>query len=731
MSTTLNTRIQYKYDTEKNWNSSSFISLAGELYVYSVDENYDYTRLKVGDGVHTVAELPFAEVGIEEADLIPISVPSTRDILTYNGEIQTPTWMGYNSTKITMSGQTNATDAGSYTVTFTPNDGYCWEDGSVEDKSIIWTIGKVVPNIKIRLEDGNTYNPESVTLKIPQNGIDSYYYFDIIVNPFIEMQEVWQVTNNNDSYAEFNIEASDTSDGIIPYFVSGWNIGSSTINITIPGTNNWDAASVTVNYTVTENVSSVLNDCSWETISNVAKAGKASNYWNIGDLKAVEVQYWALPTNVSVSGRDDAASTTLNGGTYYVQIIGFNHESTNTIDFQMFSDSSGTPMCMYSYGCYGWTVDDVFSDIDNYYWFNWYEDQHSVLSPASGMRTESWGDSIEGNWLTIYNRCLDGSINNYPYNTDGRLMNKLPSDLTSVMVAMNNLKYFDCAYGGIGTYNDYSFSCSVGLSYRYGGYYLTFPSVTEIWGSFMFEAVDFVGGSPQYEYYSSGNSKERKPAPNGHTHTGYESPYMYWTRDHIENYIYEGTAQGTDSMFLISSDPYNVQTVDRIYAIAPIFRVGGGTNTSTPDEENTTPETACEHTTSTINDDCELVCSSCGKVLSTGHHDWQPTGASISATCTTDGFVDNVCSRCGATESYEVAAYEHDYIHGIVHIEKYPTCVTEGLQRTYCANGCGEYIDEKTIPATGEHNTTQAFDPSYGIYTYCTVCGASTKNGTL
>ena len=65
----LNTRIQLKYDTLSNWNSSTFKLKAGELAIVTVGEmkdgstheNAQYPVLfKVGTGKHTFSELPFA-----------------------------------------------------------------------------------------------------------------------------------------------------------------------------------------------------------------------------------------------------------------------------------------------------------------------------------------------------------------------------------------------------------------------------------------------------------------------------------------------------------------------------------------------------------------------------------------------------------------------------------------------------------------------------------------------
>ena len=56
----LNTRIQLKNDTEANWNlKTSFIPKIGETIIYNPDSNYNYSRIKIGDGKTTLANLPF------------------------------------------------------------------------------------------------------------------------------------------------------------------------------------------------------------------------------------------------------------------------------------------------------------------------------------------------------------------------------------------------------------------------------------------------------------------------------------------------------------------------------------------------------------------------------------------------------------------------------------------------------------------------------------------------
>lgn len=56
-----NVRIVHKHDTEENWlKATNFIPKQGELIIYDVDNNYNYERMKIGDGKTLVNDLPFS-----------------------------------------------------------------------------------------------------------------------------------------------------------------------------------------------------------------------------------------------------------------------------------------------------------------------------------------------------------------------------------------------------------------------------------------------------------------------------------------------------------------------------------------------------------------------------------------------------------------------------------------------------------------------------------------------
>lgn len=58
-----NIRVINKHDTEANWQKATgFTPKQGELIVYDIDSTYSYERIKIGDGVRNVNNLPFTVV---------------------------------------------------------------------------------------------------------------------------------------------------------------------------------------------------------------------------------------------------------------------------------------------------------------------------------------------------------------------------------------------------------------------------------------------------------------------------------------------------------------------------------------------------------------------------------------------------------------------------------------------------------------------------------------------
>ena len=74
-------------------------------------------------------------------------LPAVSGTLTFDGTEQSPTFIGYDPDKMTLGGDTAATEPGDYAATFTPTANYQWADGSTGAKSVTWTIANVVVTI--------------------------------------------------------------------------------------------------------------------------------------------------------------------------------------------------------------------------------------------------------------------------------------------------------------------------------------------------------------------------------------------------------------------------------------------------------------------------------------------------------------------------------------------------------------------------------------------------------
>lgn len=70
------------------------------------------------------------------------AVPSQNGAMTYNGSEQSPVWNGYDPEKLTIGGTTSGTNAGEYSATFTPKEGFKWADDTTDAKTVTWVIGR-------------------------------------------------------------------------------------------------------------------------------------------------------------------------------------------------------------------------------------------------------------------------------------------------------------------------------------------------------------------------------------------------------------------------------------------------------------------------------------------------------------------------------------------------------------------------------------------------------------
>ena len=368
------------------------------------------------------------------ANRITISTtPSQSGTLTYTGNSQTPSWSNYSTTQLTIGGTTSGTNAGSYNATFTPKTDYRWSDGTTTAKTVAWSIGKAAGSL--------TLSASSVTLNASTTSTTV------------------TVTRAGDG----TITATSDATSIATVSVSGNTLtiksvndttGTATITVKVAAGTNHNAPSnktiaVTAQFLPDKKT---LENTTWEELSQIAKAGKVADYMTSGGGS------WAI---------GDTKSMSFNGTTYYVQLIGTEHDTPSdtsaygqskaglTFQFGVANDSSKNGM-------------------------------YATTYPMNSSNTNS------GGWTSCVMRST----------TMGTMKGYLPTELQNVLVAVNKLTSAGSQSSTINTTSDELFLLSE----------------IEIFGS---TTYSFAGEGTQYAFYSAGNSKVRYRSG---------SSYYWWER---------------------------------------------------------------------------------------------------------------------------------------------------------------------------------------------------------
>ncbi len=433
------------------------------------------------------------------------NVPSQSGSLTYNGGAQSPTWSNYNTTYMTIGGTTSGTNAGSYSATFTPTTDYRWSDGTTTAKTVSWSIGKATGTL--------TVSPNSIELS-PSN-----------------LSDTFTIGGNHDG----TISVVSNNTGIATVSRSGNTVTVNNVNQTTGNTTITVSCTAGTNYTAPSSqsvtveakfVSSVLNENDWSVIKSVADASQGANYWAVGDRKAVTV--------------NGTVGTQAINGTYYVYILGFDHNSSREgtgITFGTFKTalSGGTDICL---------VDSHYNDYSTggQKWFNM---NHSSNTNSGGWKGCDLRYDVLGSTNSNNN---DAGTTTATSPVSGTLMAALPSDLRAVMKPMNI--YTDNTGGGSNTASYVTKSVD----------YLPLLAEYEIFGTRSYANSAEQNYQAQYQYYKNGNSKVK------YRHSSTSSPAYWWERSPYYHNSYAFCSVYTNG----SASCYNA---GYSFGLAPAFRV--------------------------------------------------------------------------------------------------------------------------------------------------------------
>lgn len=413
------------------------------------------------------------------------TVPSQSGTLTYSGSAQSPSWNNYDSTKMTLS-VTAQTNAGTYSASFTPKDDYMWSDGTTTAKNVNWTIGKASGSLSL--------SKTSIALDTTTTST------------------TFTVTRSGDG--AISVVSSDTSKATVSLSgttvtVTGVATGTATITVSVAeGTNYNASANKTCSVTVTF-VQETLNDNSWATISSVSAESNGANYWAVGDCKSV-----------TLSGTVGTLSVS---GTYWVYILGFNHNSDiegKGIQFGTFktAQTGGTDVCL---------VDSNYNSTSysgtKYFNLNHWGSSSSPYNTNYGgwaacdARYDILGStdkqpSVYGSTKTTSAVGYDASATTATTPVANTLMAALPSDLRAVMKPIT--KYTDAVGNSSNTQANVKASVD----------YLPLLAEFEIFGTRSYANTYEQNYQRQYQYFINGNSKVKYQ----HSSTG--STAIWWER---------------------------------------------------------------------------------------------------------------------------------------------------------------------------------------------------------
>lgn len=122
------------------WNNYvvSYMSIGGTTSSTNVGTYYAIFKLRSGyiweDGSTDDKKVAWTIGKVQAA------MPYVKETLTYNKNVQSPEWVNFDRNKMTISGDESATDAGTYSATFTISPNYTWSDGTITPKTVTWTI---------------------------------------------------------------------------------------------------------------------------------------------------------------------------------------------------------------------------------------------------------------------------------------------------------------------------------------------------------------------------------------------------------------------------------------------------------------------------------------------------------------------------------------------------------------------------------------------------------------
>lgn len=341
---------------------------------FTPKENYTW-----GDGTNDARSVTWT-IGRAAIATAPVQSGS----LTYTGQEQTPSWSNYNSAQLTIGGTASATNAGTYSASFTPTANYQWADGKTAAKSVNWTIAKAAGSLSLNKTsmtlNGSTKSSTIAVTRVGDGAVSA--------------------TSSNTSVATVSVSGTTVT-------VTGKAYGTVTITVRVAaGTNHTAPADKTCSVTVNVFNTNISSN-SWAAIKAASDAGEGANFWSVGDTKPIVI-----------NGK--VGNFTFSNLTINPFILGFNHNSAKEGSKRIH-----------------WLIGKISGKM-----VGLCDDRYNSNSTNSGYFQMNTSNTNVGGWKDSYMRkTLLGNSNTPTSPLANSLMAALPSDLRAVMKAVT--KYTD------------------------------------------------------------------------------------------------------------------------------------------------------------------------------------------------------------------------------------------------------------------------------------------------
>lgn len=140
------------------WNGFDSVKMAleGDTSGVNAKDNYSVT-FTLNYGYVFPGGTNSATVNWKIERAVIAAVPTQIDIPAADGTPKSPSWSGYDPTKMLIGGDRTGSDAGDYTANFTPTANYMWWDGTTTAKDAIWVIASILVTVPTQ-KDIPTYD---------------------------------------------------------------------------------------------------------------------------------------------------------------------------------------------------------------------------------------------------------------------------------------------------------------------------------------------------------------------------------------------------------------------------------------------------------------------------------------------------------------------------------------------------------------------------------------------